>query len=275
MQIYHSALELLLQSQAARQWPLLRTAIERAGQRAPVAWDFPVIACRAVGAGEDLAIPAVAAITCAHMALLLIDDLLDDDPRGEQHAIGVGRAANLAAGLSSLGLVVLAESAKPQATRAAAALNKMMGSTARGQELDVQNIHSETSYWAVTRAKSSPYFATALSIGAMLGGADAYVIERLHEFGSVFGEIMQIHDDLNDCLASPANVDWLQGRAPLPILFAELAPHPQRQRFLDLRSQVADLEKLHEAQAILVSSGAISYCANELLLRQQAAEKIL
>jgi geranylgeranyl pyrophosphate synthase len=91
----------------------------------------------------------------------------------------------------------------------------------------------------------------------------------------IFGEIMQIHDDLNDCLASPANVDWLQGRAPLPILFAELAPHPQRERFLELRGQVADPAKLQEAQAILVSSGAISYCVNELLLRQRAAEKIV
>lgn len=275
MQIYHSALELLLQSDAAREWPQLRTVIERAGQRAPVAWDFPVIACRAVGASEELAIPAVAAISCAHMALLLIDDLLDEDPRGEQHRVGVGRAANLSSGLTSLGLAILAEYANPQGAMAVAALNKMMGRTAYGQELDVQNVHSEASYWAVARAKSSPYFATALSLGAMIGGADAKAVDHLYEFGIVFGEIMQIHDDLNDCLASPANVDWLQGRAPLPILFAELAPHPQRQRFLELRGQVADSAKLQEAQAILVSSGAISYCVNELLLRQRAAEKIV
>lgn len=275
MQIYHSALELLLQSGAAREWPQLRTVIERAGQRAPVAWDFPVIACRAVGASEELAIPAVAAISCAHMALLLIDDLLDEDPRGEQHSVGAGRAANLAAGLSSLGQAVLRATDSPMGDAAASALNEMLGSTAYGQELDVQNVHSEVSYWAVARAKSSPYFASALSIGAMLGGANGQVVERLSEFGVIFGEIMQIHDDLNDCLASPANVDWLQGRAPLPILFAELAPHPQRERFLELRGQVADPTKLQEAQAILVSSGAISYCVNELLLRQRAAETIV
>jgi geranylgeranyl diphosphate synthase type I len=275
MNIYLEALEQLKRSQQAQNWPLLLSAIERGASRPPVAWDFPLMACRAVGGRDEQAVPAVAAVICAHMAIILIDDLLDEDPRGEQHTIGAGRAANLAAGLSSLGLATLRPAASLLSAEAAADLNEMLGSTALGQDLDVQNVHTEAAYWAVARGKSSPYFSAALGIGALLGGAAPHTAQQLRRFGEIFGEIMQIHDDLNDCLASPANMDWLQGRAPLPILFAELVDHPQRERFLALRSQVAEPAQLAEAQAILVSSGAISYCIEELLGRQTMAEQVL
>lgn len=281
MQIYHDAIRLLQTHPITVAWPQLQAAFERAQTRPPVAWDFPVMACQAVGAPAERAIPTVAAITCAHMAILLIDDLLDEDLRGAHHTMGVGRAANLAVGLNSLGIALLQEGDPLPGPEGAAALNDMIGATAFGQELDVQNVHSEAAYWAVARAKSSPYFAAALALGARAGGAAPAVVADLEQFGEIFGEIMQIHDDLNDCLAQPANADWLQGRAPLPILFAELVEHPQRQRFLELRSQIAAVDKLTaadklaEAQAILVSSGAISYCVNELLARQKAAEQLL
>ncbi|UYN91978.1 MAG: polyprenyl synthetase family protein [Anaerolineales bacterium] len=275
MTIYHSAVELLLQQPQVAEWPLLQRALQQATGKPPVAWDFPIAGCVAAGAAQPQAIPAVAAITCAHMAILLIDDILDEDPRGEYNRIGAGRAANLAAGLFSLGQHVLETHPCPQPHLATAALNRMVGDTAFGQELDVQNDHSEESYWAVAHAKSSPYFGTALTLGGLYGGASQPLAEQLREFGALFGEVMQIHDDLNDCLAEPANVDWLQGRAPLPLLFAELVPHPQRERFVALRSQVTQPDALREAQSILVSSGAISYCVNELILRHRRLQAML
>lgn len=86
---------------------------------------------------------------------------------------------------------------------------------------------------------------------------------------------MQIHDDLNDCVANPANVDWHQERSSLPILFAQNVDHSQRARFVELRNQVADPRALLEAQTILVSCGAISYCVNELVLRHRQAGQLL
>ncbi|MEX2161349.1 MAG: polyprenyl synthetase family protein [Anaerolineales bacterium] len=274
MTSYERALRLLTDHPHVRTWPELAAACERARAHRPIAWDFPLRAAQAVGGQAEAAIPAVAANTCTHMALILIDDLLDEDPRGAQHRLGAGRAANLAAGLLALGTQVLLESNCSERLRAARALNDMILRTGYGQDLDVQNLQTEDAYWQVTRAKSSPYFGTALCLGALFGERlDA--AERLQEFGELFGEIMQIHDDLNDCLAVPANVDWIQGRSPLPILFAQTVAHPERERFMKLRSQVEDAVILEEVQTILVRCGAISYSVNELILRQKKAEKML
>lgn len=272
---YHAAVQLLLEQPAATQWPLLQRTLQMAGGKPPVAWDFPIAGCVAAGSQEGAAVPAVAAITCAHIAIILIDDILDEDPRGEYHQLGAGRTANLATGLTSLGQQVLDRYPCAQPTLGAALYARLMGNTAYGQDLDVQNTHTEEGYWVVAKAKSSPYFSTALSLGGLYGGADAKLTAALGKFGAIFGEVMQIHDDLNDCLAEPANVDWLQGRAPLPLLFAELVPHPQQQRFMQLRSQVEDPAALREAQQILVRSGAISYCVNELLTRQRTLEALI
>jgi len=276
MELYKHAIEFLGQQVAPQNWPELSVAIERASQKAPVAWDYPLKACQAMGAEPERAMRAVAAIICAHMAIILVDDLLDEDPRGEYLRIGAGRAANLATALNALGSTILLEANEcKQNERAASALNEMIVKTAYGQDLDVQNPSTEEGYWAVTRAKSSPYFGTAFYIGALFGDASLQVADQLKSFGELFGEIMQIHDDLNDCLASPANADWLQGRSPLPILFAELVDHPDRQRFIELRSHVQEPEALQEAQSILVRSGAISYCVSELIARQKTAYGLL
>jgi len=276
MGLYEESIQSLLRHSTVKNWNAIGNALERALTRQPVAWHFPIKACEAVGAPVENALPAVAAITCAHMALILIDDLLDEDPRGAYLHLGVGRAANLALGLNTLGISILLEAKDcKERVRAAAALNEMMQRTAYGQDLDVQNAQTEEAYWAATRSKSSPYFAAALYIGALFGDANSDTASQLKRFGEIFGEIMQIHDDLNDTLASPANVDWLKGRSPLPILFAQIVPHPERERFIQLRTQVEDPKALKEAQSILVGCGAISYCINELISRHKQASSLL
>jgi geranylgeranyl diphosphate synthase type I len=274
--IYEDAIQLLLGQPETARWPDLQTALERAARRRPVAWDFPILACQAVGGREELALIPVAAITCAHMAIMLIDDLLDEDPRGVYHQLGTGRTANLAMGLNGLGIRLLAEAkdcAHPD--KAAGVLSGMVHITAVGQALDVRNIHTEEAYWEAAHTKSSPYFATALFLGALFGNAPLALAEELYQFGEIFGEIMQIHDDLNDSLAVPANVDWLTGRAPLPLLYAEIVDHPRRGEFAALRAQAADSAALARAQTILVECGAISYCVNELMFRKAKADQKL
>ena len=276
MNLYQNAIQMLLDSPESTQWEVLRSALERAKTHLPVAWHFPVKACEAVGGEPEEAIPAVAAITCTHMAIILIDDILDEDPRGAYRQIGIGRAANLAVGLNALGINVLLSAVScREREKAARALNHMMGCTAYGQDLDIMNPKTEEGYWAVTRAKSSPYFGVAIYIGALFGKATVTVAEALKQFGEIYGEIMQIHDDLNDSLAVPANVDWLAGRSPLPMLFAELVTHPERERFIELRRKADDSRTLREAQSILVRCGAISFSVNELQKRHALAIDLL
>lgn len=77
--------------------------------------------------------------------------------------------------------------------------------------------------------------------------------------------------DTNDL---PAGPDWNQGRAPLPILFAQTVDYPDRSRFLELRQRISDVEALREAQEILIQSGAISYCIDQLLRRYRDAQTV-
>lgn len=275
MDYYETAIRQLLGQPHTRIWTDLQTVCERALLHKPVAWHFPMVACEAVGGQAEAAIPAVKAITCAHMAIILIDDILDEDPRGVYRQIGTGRAANLASGLFGLGAKLILESNCKERAAAAVQFSNLVLDTACGQSLDIQNLQTEEGYWQVAHAKSSPYFSAALSIGALFGGASLETAQGLHAIGEIYGEIMQIHDDLNDCLAMPANVDWLQSKAPLPILFAQIVHHPLRDRFLSIRLKVDDPVLLQEAQQILVSSGAISYCVNEIALRSAKAKTLL
>ncbi|MEX2143008.1 MAG: hypothetical protein WD740_00310 [Anaerolineales bacterium] len=158
MEIYARAIQILLDHAQTQAGPELQTICERARTHRPIAWDFSILGAESVGGKAEAAVPAVGALTCAHMALILIDDLLDEDPRGLHNQLGSGRTTNLASALFGLGLAVVLQSNIPQRQRSAAALSELILRTAYGQDLDVQNPRTEEAYWAVTKAKSSPYF---------------------------------------------------------------------------------------------------------------------
>jgi geranylgeranyl pyrophosphate synthase len=140
--------------------------------------------------------------------------------------------------------------------------------------MDIQNPEDEVSYWQVVENKSAPFYGCALHLGALFGGAETDAARSLERLGQLYGEIIQIHDDLNDTMAVPANPDWVQGRKPLPILFALTVKHPDQARFLKLHQNISNENALQEAQEILIKCGAISFCVDQLLRRYQTAQDI-
>jgi geranylgeranyl pyrophosphate synthase len=125
------------------------------------------------------------------------------------------------------------------------------------------------------RKKSAPFYGCAFHLGALLGDAIDESANGLKRLGELYGEIIQIHDDLNDTMAQPANPDWLQGRKPLPVLFALSVDHPQREQFIELYQNISAEGALQEAQEVLIRCGAVSYCVDQLLRRHRAAQEIL
>ena len=97
----------------------------------------------------------------------------------------------------------------------------------------------------------------------------------MDQLGQIYGESIQIHDDLNDALEVPANPDWLQGQPSLPLLYAQIVNHPDRERFLELKQHVIQADNLAEAQSILIHCGAISYCFDRIVHQYHAAQAIL
>ena len=281
MDHYRLALSALEALPLVADWRALRQTLRRAFVKRDRNWLLPVIGCEAVGGPPALALPAVAAVACAQLSIILVDDLLDADPRGEYRRIGPGPAANLAVGLMAAGIAALEAQAAPAETGLAAtrALAAMLGRTALGQHLDVQNPVDEAGYWRVVATKSAPFFGTALELGALLGGAGSDTAAAVGRLGQMAGEIVQIFDDLQDALQTPANSDWPRGRSSLPLLFARHVDHPERERFEALCRALAtpgdDQAALAEAQAILVRSGAVSYCVYQIQERSQAARAYL
>ncbi|NOY97929.1 MAG: polyprenyl synthetase family protein [Chloroflexi bacterium] len=277
MDIYEQAIRRFSGISGVNAWKEMQTLFQRIATARPYHWSLPVQACEAVGGTPEQAIPAVAAVGCSHISIILVDDMLDSDPRGEYRRIGAPAAANLACAFQAAGLEMIVHSERKPAilSTALASFNKMYLVTALGQYWDVQCPGDEDAYWRMVQAKSSPFFSVALKIGALLGGASNEATGKLEEIGRLYGEMIQIHDDLSDTMVIPAGPDWLQGRSPLPILFAQTVDHPERSRFLELRRDVADEGALCEAQEILIRCGAVSYCMHQLLHRYQAARETL
>lgn len=250
---------------------------QAAASRKPDHWLVPVSACQAVGGSAEQAVPAVLAVGCAHLGILLVDDMLDEDPRGDYHHLGMPAAANLACFFQAAALQAANQCTSDPVSQSAAmtGFNRMFLSTPFGQYLDVQAPGTESGYWEVARAKSSPFFGAALQLGALAGGASAELVEGFKELGCLYGEMIQVHDDMHDSMETPANPDWLQGRSPLPVLFASVVQHPEQKRFLDLKKRVSHPEALQEAQEILIRCGAISYCADQLIRKYEMGKKIL
>ena len=277
MSIYESIVAYLLNDLSFEVWPELRMILERIEAKKPRDWKLPMRVCEAVGGSTEQAIPASSAIACAQIGIVLIDHMLDEDPRGEYLRVGVAQAANFSSAFQSLGGKAVLESSALPKTKILVlhVLNQMLTDVAYGQHLDAQNAPSEIAYWRIVRRKSASFFGAALQVGALFGEADVEIAEKIKQIGGLYGEMIQLHDDLNDTMAVPANPDWIQGRLPLPILFAQTVEHAERARFLELRRRITHEDALLEAQDILIRCGAVSYCVDQILRRHQAAQEII
>ena len=258
-------------------WPELATTFEKAGVAPRPDWELPLIACQAAGGTRADALPLAAAIACLQLSIILVDDILDDDARGAHVRHGPGPIANMALAYNNLAtrLVAAASYDANQKLAIMSELTRVGLRTAVGQHLDVQNLVGQANYWKVVTAKSTPFYGGALKVGAIAGGASPALAAATYDLGVLFGEIIQIEDDLDDALQSPANADWTQGRNNLLILYALTTDHARRQRFAELAPHADDPSALAEAQQILVSSGAVSYCAYLLVRRYQEANELL
>lgn len=260
-----------------QRWPEVRQVFARAASHPQRDWALPVRICEAVSEMPAPALPGAAALACLQVSLILIDDLLDSDPRGEHHRLGTAMVANIAAALQAAGLEAILRSDLGPAIqmRIVHCLNQMVADVAFGQYLDTQTQVAEAHYGRVAALKSGAFFGAAWEVGARLGGATTEQAHHLRCAGELYGEMVQIHDDLSDSLAVPASPDWTQGRLTLPLLFAEIVNYPERERFRALRPHVNDPEALAEAQDILIRSGAISYGVHELIIRDERARQAL
>jgi geranylgeranyl pyrophosphate synthase len=222
---------------------------------------IPILIAEVFGANNEQRVVVGTCLALIYAAIVALDDLLDEDLRYVTADRSASQLANMSAGLIGLAFQI-GEELSPDlsiAKQAHTILSKLIFNVSFGQALDTTNLDSEEAYWRVARLKSGAFFSGAFSLGGVVGEASLKDLERLAFLGEEYGIMLQIHDDLKDALAVPANPDWLNGRFTLPILFAHLVNHPKQERFDQIRSKVNDPDLLREAQEILIRSGALSY----------------
>lgn len=279
-EIMHFALiqQRLLALPEIAQWADLRALLERpVRQRATSVWEYPTLACQAVGGAPEAAFPAVTAVFASLLAIHLVDDMLDDDPRGLYRRLGAGTAANLALALQAAGHRELDQAPVAAGTRALlnGSLARMAFATAYGQSLDSREVTDEAEYWQVVGAKTPPLFGSAFFLGAVLGGADVGLAESLEQVGGVLGRLVQVSDDLGDAMQEPASADWQRPGNNLALLYALVSDHDEREPFRRAAAAAHDPACLSEAQQILLRCGAVSYCAYRLLELADQARSLL
>jgi geranylgeranyl pyrophosphate synthase len=258
--------ELVVDLPEVNRWPEMHDLIHRAKHRDEVsAWEYPVAACVASGGTEEQALPGAAAIFCALTAIHLIDDLLDDDPKGDFHHLGVGRVANLASAFQAAAHRLIENiSTGSRSSALQGQLSRAFITTARGQELDTVEAVTEEDYWQRVEAKTPPLFAAAFALGGLLGGAGDPTVVGFERLGRSLGRFIQVSDDLSDALNTPASADWSRPRNNLALHYALTAAHPERDEFARLSKKANEPGSLVSAQKILFKSGAVSYCALQM-----------
>jgi geranylgeranyl diphosphate synthase type I len=251
-------------------WDALRTVAGFAdGLSAHGPSELAVRACRAAGGTDEPAFPAAASLHALHVAIHLVDDLIDGEERPSVD-LPPGLRANLALALQSIAIEVLDDA--PADVRAA-----LMGAaaaagreTARGQELDARGAGDEEGYWRIVEAKTPPLFGAALRMGALLGGAPPGAAAALAAAGVPIGVLIQLGDDLGDVMSEVLHPDWQRPGDNLALRFALEADHPDRDEFAALVARVGDPAAYARAREILVHSGAFSFCVHHM--RVAAAE---
>ncbi|MCA9708751.1 MAG: polyprenyl synthetase family protein [Myxococcales bacterium] len=169
-----------------------------------------IAACEAVGGDADAAMPAACAVELVHAYSLVHDDLPamdDDDERrgrptvhvafGEPAAILVGDALLTLA----FGAFAGARGGRPFEAMLELATRSGIEGMVGGQAIDLhdgQDIQDLARLEHLHALKTGGLYQAGGAMGALLGGADDALVERLRRFGLAFGIAFQHADDVLD-----------------------------------------------------------------------------
>jgi geranylgeranyl diphosphate synthase, type I len=210
-----------------------------------------ILSAEACSVPATTAIPGALAVELVHNFSLLHDDVMDED-RERRHRPtvwtlwGVGQAIIIGDALMTLALEILLERDEPETVAAARRLTADTAAMIRGQVQDTAlEASSETTLAdckEMEANKTGALLACASSIGAILAGAPANVIEGLSKYGLHLGLAFQAIDDLlgiwgrPEITGKPAWSDVRQRKKSLPIVAALSNGKPQSEELRDLLS---------------------------------------
>lgn len=230
------------------------------------------LSARAAHAHPEDAVAAATAVELVHNFSLLHDDVIDGDDRRRHRAtawrlFGEGRAILAGDDLLNLASTVLIEAPSPHRMEALTCLSEAVMELNRGQYADLAFEYrldvSIPECLDMAKAKTGALISCSTSLGAVLAGAPAAVIDGLTSFGRHLGLAFQAVDDLLGIWGEPMTTgkpigsDLRQKKKTLPVVFALRAGDgcgDQLRRILS-REVVGDADAA-SAMELLARSGA-------------------
>lgn len=171
------------------------------------------------------------AVELVQVGSLCHDDVIDEaDTRRGVDSLNL-RWGNLKAILAGDFLLAKAsEIAAGLGTEVAGLLAATIGRLCEGEVHELRKAYdagrTEESYLAAIEGKTAALFATACRVGAIVGDLPRADIDRLTEFGRLYGMAFQVVDDVLDVVATdeqlgkPAGHDIAEGIYNLPVIRA-------------------------------------------------------
>jgi len=218
------------------------------------------------GAGEEVLRGGVS-VELVHLGSLYHDDVMDEALTRRNVESVNARWGNLVAIVAGDFLLARAsELAASLGTEVAGLLAATIARLCEGQVLEVRSTfdpgRTEPAYLASIAGKTAALMASACRIGALTAGLARDQVDAVTAFGSAFGMVFQIRDDILDvaatdaALGKPTGQDLVQGVYTLPVLRALGDPDvgPELRALLGSPLQPGEREK---ARAMVRSTPAL------------------
>ncbi|MFI8521029.1 polyprenyl synthetase family protein [Streptomyces sp. NPDC085481] len=208
-----------------------------------------LISAEAAGAAPEVGIPGAVAVELVHNFSLLHDDLMDgDEQRRHRDTVwkvhGPAQAILVGDALFALANELLLELGTVEAGRATRRLTTATRKLIDGQAQDISYEHRERvtveECLEMEGNKTGALLACAVSIGAVLGGADDCTADKLEEYGYHLGLAFQAVDDLLGIWGDPEATgkqtwsDLRQRKKSLPVVAALAAGGPASEQLGEL-----------------------------------------
>jgi heptaprenyl diphosphate synthase len=224
------------------------------------------VASAALAAGDpDAVAPLVTddvvrggvAVELVQVGSLCHDDVIDEATTRRGAESVNSRWGNLKAILAGDFLLAKAsEIAASLGTEVAGLLAATIGRLCEGEVLELRMAYTadrtEASYLAAIEGKTAALFATACRVGGIVGELPRADIDRVTEFGRLYGMAFQVVDDVLDVVATdeqlgkPAGHDIAEGIYNLPVLRALAAGDDELRALLGGPIAGAELERARE-----------------------------
>ncbi len=257
-----------------------------------------LLSAEAAGAAPETGVPGAVAVELVHNFSLLHDDLMDGDEQRRHRdtvwkVFGPAQAILVGDALSALANEVLLELGTVEAGRAARRLTTANRKLIDGQAQDISYEHRERvtveECLEMEGNKTGALLACAVSIGAVLGGADDRTADKLEEYGYHLGLAFQAVDDLLGIWGDPEATgkqtwsDLRQRKKSLPVVAALAAGGEASERLARLLAEDAkapDFDSFSEADfayraALIEDAGGREWTAEEARRQHAVALRAL